>query len=62
MHLCAFGDLVDHLLVRPQGNADDFCIIGRKLGKDSAVCCIMASRKHFLYVEAGLISRSSERR
>ena len=57
MHPCAFGDLVDDLLVGPQGNSH--CVgFGRvMLGKYGAVGVIMSGTEHFLYLGNRIATR-----
>ena len=48
MHPCAFGDLVDDLLVGPQGNSHFVGFVSVMLGKYGAVCVIMPGAENFL--------------
>ena len=48
MHPCAFGDLVDDLLVGPQGNSHRVGFGCVMLGKYGAVCVIMPGAENFL--------------
>ena len=48
MHPCAFGDLVDDLLVGPQGNSHCVGFVSVMLGKYGAVCVIMPGAENFL--------------
>ena len=48
MHLCAFGDLVDDLLVSPESNSNRFGFGGVMLSKYGSVGIIMPAAEHFL--------------